>query len=37
MFDEEKVLEESKYDEFYSITTNLEDDVSTILAVSKRR
>lgn len=38
VFDEEKVLEESKYDGFYAITTNLEDDdVASILAVSERR
>jgi len=31
------ILEESKYDGFYAVCTNLEDDVQTIIKINKRR
>ena len=38
ILNEEKIQEESKYDGFYAITTNLEDDdVSKIISISERR
>jgi len=33
----DKIAEEEKYDGFYGVCTNLEDDVSDIIAVNKRR
>ena len=35
--DEERILEESLYDGFYAVITNLEDDVSEIININKRR
>jgi len=38
ILNEAKILEESQYDGFYAITTNLEDDdVTKIIAISERR
>jgi len=34
---EDKILEEEKYDGYYAITTNLNDDIETILKVTKGR
>jgi len=35
--DEAKIAEEEKYDGFYAVATNLEDDAKDILAISKKR
>ena len=35
--DEEKYLEESKYDGFYAVATNLEDDAESIVRINSRR
>lgn len=35
--DEEKIAEEEKYDGFYAVATNLDDDAKQILAISKKR
>lgn len=34
---EDKIKEEAKYDGFYAVSTNLEDDVSRIININKRR
>ena len=34
---EEKILEESKYDGLYAVCTNLEDDIEEIIKINKRR
>ena len=35
--DEEKIADEEKYDGFYCVATNLEDDVSEIIKINRRR
>ena len=35
--DEERIMEESMYDGFYAVVTNLEDDVREIISINKRR
>lgn len=35
--DEDKIREEEKYDGFYAVCTNLEDDAETVIRVNKRR
>lgn len=37
VIDEAKIAEEEKYDGFYAVATNLEDDAKKILAISKKR
>lgn len=37
IIDEAKIAEEEKYDGFYAVATNLEDDARKILAISKKR
>ncbi len=37
IIDEEKIREEEKYDGFYAVATNLEDDVKDILAITHNR
>ncbi len=37
VIDQDAINEEAKYDGFYAIATNLEDDVKTILAINARR
>ena len=37
VIDEAKIAEEEKYDGFYAVATNLEDDARKILAISKKR
>lgn len=35
VIDEEKIAEEEKYDGFYAVATNLDDDAKQVLAISK--
>ena len=37
VIDEEKIAEEEKYDGFYAVATNLDDDAKQVLAISKKR
>jgi hypothetical protein len=37
VIDEEKIAEEEKYDGFYAVATNLDDDARQVLAISKNR
>lgn len=37
LINEEKILEESKYDGLYAVCTNLEDDIEEIIKINKRR
>lgn len=37
IIDESKIAEEEKYDGFYAVATNLEDDAKDVLAISKKR
>ena len=37
VIDEEKILEEEKYDGFYAVCTTLNDDIKDIIAINKRR
>ena len=37
VIDEAKIAEEEKYDGFYAVATNLEDDAKDVLAISKKR
>ena len=37
VIDESKIAEEEKYDGFYAVATNLDDDAKEILAISKKR
>ena len=35
--DDDKIMEEEKYDGFYAVATNLDDDAKEVLAISKKR
>lgn len=37
VIDEEKIAEEEKYDGFYAVATNLDDDAKQVLAISRKR
>ena len=37
VIDKEKIAEEEKYDGFYAVATNLDDDAKQVLAISKKR
>ena len=37
VIDDGKIMEEEKYDGFYAVATNLDDDAKQVLAISKKR